>query len=953
MATGTPAEASPYATVTWTERARAGRPVDPATGQCALALVPEDQATALPLVLALQRRGYQVVRVRPGSGFVAGDTEFHVRPGEQADLAAVVAALAATGRSPRLLVHGWALGEWEPVGVDNATAQLDLAFHSLQALVNAAARAAPDTDGRLPGVLVVTNGAVDVSGGEGAHPAKAVLPAHLRTLAAEMPGVACRLLDIAPVGEEDLVDELGAEPDEVVVALRAGRRWVPRELPWQPRPDGTSLRRGGVYLITGGLGGLGVAVAKGLAGTGLRPRLVLAGRSGLPSDEDGTAAAIAEMEALGAQVRVHACDIADARALARMLDITTAHFGPVNGVLHLAGVPGGGMLAVRDRADVQRVCRPKVQGVLALAEAFAGRAPLDFLVSFSSRSALAGMVGNGDYAAANAFLDAYAASRWGRGGERVLSIGWPAWRTVGMAKALVGPSGDEPPAGTRDHLTTLAPDRCWALDEHRVDGRPVLPGTGQLDLVIRAFREVFDLRPDGTVVFEDVTLGQPLAVRREQEVRVRFVEDGDRRRFTVASRAAGSDEPWQDHTSGFVSAPAGAAGSGRTVAVDEVRAALDQQEIPNVVMSSTRMFNLGPRWDSMTGVWAAGSAKLVSLSLPEPFRPDLAVHPLHPALLDLATSIMRDPDQDGLHLPFMYRRFTVHAPLPGVMHSRIHRREGTDRTIVGDIDLIGPDGTVIGEIEGFTMRRADRHSFATRTPATAPEAPPARVAPVPGTGRGLAPEQGVRLLLDLLSARTPAHVLVRPFENDTPVPLARVDAGAAEVASPAQVLAAAAKPSAAPVVPAPVAAVPAPDGESVENRLRELWAEVLGVASFDAGGDFFDLGGDSMSAVQLMGRIRDVFKIEFGIGAVFDHPTVDALARPGARRPCSLKWTVIWCRWTAGGHCGGGTPCAAPACRWSSSTRSPSTGPTTSRRRGRRPPRRCGPRWRTTRSWPR
>lgn len=854
--------ASPFATLTWAELP----PEEPAplgASGHALVLVPDDRAESLTLVSALRRAGHQVVRVRPGAAFAQADDEFVVRPGVSSDVDTLLDTLAAAGRSPSLLVHGWAFGRWEPVSAESSGAQLDLAFHGLQTLVNAAA-----TRGPVPDVLVVTSAAVDVSGGESAHPVKAMLPAQVRTMAAENPGLRCALVDLAHDDEDELAAELGARSKETVIALRAGRRWAPRELSLRPNAAVSPLRRGGVYLLTGGLGGLGTAVARALADTGLRPRLVLATRSAERATDDRTTAAIAQLEAMGAQVRVQTCDVTDPRAVARLLDVTSARLGPVNGVLHLAGVPGAGILARRERHEVAQVCGPKVEGTLVLAEAFAARPPLDFFVSFSSRAALAGMVGSGDYAAANAFLDSHAAAaRTDPALGRTLSIGWPAWAGAGMAAPMLAR------ATGPEFTTVLAARTCWALDEHRVEGTPVLPGTGHLDLVVRAARTVLDDRSETAVVFEDVLFAVPLAASTAREVRVRFTPDRERHRFVVASRPDGSTAAFVDHVTGHVQFTETRR---RTVDVDEIISSMVPRELPSTD-SAGRMFVLGPRWGVVTDVWGGDTGKLLRLTLPDIFAADLAEHSLHPSLLDCATAAMREAETDGVQLPFRYRRFVSHAPLPATLFSHLRRGAGSERSIVGDIDLIAPDGTVIGEIEGFTMRRVDRASFGSDGGAEAPE----RLRET--TGRGIDPDHGGRLLLDLLAARTPPHVLVRPFENGAPVPLSD-QSGARQAAipvlRPAQVMAVAT--AGKPIPKSPNGTVP-PEAhtgipDAVEDRLRGLWAEVLGTTSFASDADFFDLGGDSMSAVALMGRIRDVFQMEFGIGAIFDHPSITALA---------------------------------------------------------------------------
>jgi acyl carrier protein len=106
-------------------------------------------------------------------------------------------------------------------------------------------------------------------------------------------------------------------------------------------------------------------------------------------------------------------------------------FGAVHGVIHAAGLPGAGMIQGKTREAAARILAPKIDGTLALAEAFAG-SRLDFLVLFSSITAALPEIGQADYVAANSFLDAFA-QRGRQSGEPVVAIGWDAWRESGMA----------------------------------------------------------------------------------------------------------------------------------------------------------------------------------------------------------------------------------------------------------------------------------------------------------------------------------------------------------------------------------------------------------------------------------------------------------------------------------------------------------------------------------------
>ncbi len=185
-----------------------------------------------------------------------------------------------------------------------------------------------------------------------------------------------------------------------MIALRGGERWVER---FEPVPlSGTDERRlpwreRGVWLITGGLGGLGLVLAGELARS-VRARLVLTGRGGLPPREEwpGWLAAHGEsdatsrrirgvqrLEELGAEVLVVAADVADEAAMGEAVRQARERFGPIQGAIHAAGLPGGGVIQLKTAEAAARVLAPKLQGTRALAAALAGE-PLDVLVLCSS-----------------------------------------------------------------------------------------------------------------------------------------------------------------------------------------------------------------------------------------------------------------------------------------------------------------------------------------------------------------------------------------------------------------------------------------------------------------------------------------------------------------------------------------------------------------------------------------
>ncbi|MEF9908104.1 SDR family NAD(P)-dependent oxidoreductase [Streptomyces sp. P9-A2] len=288
--------------------------------------------------------------------------------------------------------------------------------------------------GRL---VVVTRGAVDVNAGSGVvDPVGAAVWGLVRSAQVENPGRIV-LLDVAggepvPAGGA-LAGVLGLGESEV--AVRSGEAWVPRLVRLPVRAAASSermFRAGGTVLVTGGTGTLGAVVARHLvAAHGVRS-LVLTSRRGL--EASGAVELKAELEAAGTAVTVAACDVADPAALAGLL-AAVPEDAPLSGVVHTAGVLDDGVFGGLTPERLASVFRPKVDAALALHEATRDL-DLDTFVLYSSASGVLGGAGQGNYSAANAFLDAFA--QWRRAqGLPAVSLAWGLWGdTESMAGVL-------------------------------------------------------------------------------------------------------------------------------------------------------------------------------------------------------------------------------------------------------------------------------------------------------------------------------------------------------------------------------------------------------------------------------------------------------------------------------------------------------------------------------------
>ncbi|WP_327070808.1 SDR family NAD(P)-dependent oxidoreductase [Kitasatospora sp. NBC_01302] len=251
----------------------------------------------------------------------------------------------------------------------------------------------------------------------GARPEYAALAGFARAVRAENPLLALQVVGLAEGvdGAAALRAELAGPGHEAELRYTAAGRELPHHLPAADTGP-VAVRDGGLYLITGGAGGLGRAVAGFLLGRA-DARVVLLGRSELSG---------AELDPRAVHRRV---DVTDPAALAEQLAQIREEFGPINGVVHAAGVLRDGFALTKTDADFAAVLAPKVAGLRALDEATADD-PLDFFLAFSSIAAHIGSAGQSDYAYANAFLEAYAERS-----PRVTAIAWPMWAEGGMRQS--------------------------------------------------------------------------------------------------------------------------------------------------------------------------------------------------------------------------------------------------------------------------------------------------------------------------------------------------------------------------------------------------------------------------------------------------------------------------------------------------------------------------------------
>jgi polyketide synthase PksN len=382
---------------------------------------------------ALEKRGSaqaDLVLVKPGAAFrEAGHGVYEINPAAQADYRLLFDALLQRDWIPENILHGWSAAD---VADDREALNQSLnqgvfsLFHISQLLMHMLKER---KQGKVKLFYLYPGDR---------QPQHAAMGGFLKSLALESSKLICKSLEHDALAPAALVDCVLRELQDPAASgtelrYRGGQRSIKTLQPVDlVASKNVTVRENGVYLITGGLGGLGLIFSKFLASQA-RVCLVLTGRSALGAEQQTR---IRELESSGSQVMYAQADLSKAADVERLITEVKARFKRIDGVIHSAGVIRDAFLLKKSSADLEAVFAAKIHGTVNLDQATQAE-QLDFFVLFSSLTALTGNPGQTDYAYANSFMDCFAQRRAQLVTERkrsgkTLSLNWPLWREGGM-----------------------------------------------------------------------------------------------------------------------------------------------------------------------------------------------------------------------------------------------------------------------------------------------------------------------------------------------------------------------------------------------------------------------------------------------------------------------------------------------------------------------------------------
>lgn len=868
----------------------------------------DDAGFAAPAIAALEKAGHMVTRVRTGDSFrQTGPDSYTLTPELGLDgMEMLVSALVETGRMPTRVAHFWLATRKETFrpGSDFFTRNTEHGFYSLIYLAQALA----NQDNTAIHIDLFTTGAVRLADEGLANPEKAMVLGPLGVMPREFPGMTCAMVDIGTPQTEPsealktrIVAELAAEPRSFVAAYRGHdrfeRTWIPARV---EAPETEQLPADATYLVTGGFGGIGLAVARDLAARG-PVRIAIVSRSA-DSDRPDRRAALNALEQSGAEVMVISADVGNLGDMQRVRTEIEARFGPVDCVIHGAGAIHDQPILSKTLVEIETVLGPKVSGLRVIDEVFPD-GDLKQLILFSSSSTITHPAGQVDYIAANAYLNAFAQSRQ-NAKTRVVAVDWGVWGDTGMAadamaKRLGQASRPEMKPTTQPVLNEVGTDtvggihfsgtlstRNWVIGEHRTkSGDALLPGTGHIELMAQAMAALSTPHP---YRIEDLTFLRALDIPDGTRKGIRLLLTPKARGYGVELRSTVTLKG-QDASVLHCEARISLLGMDRKPGHIDTRAIARRCSTTESADSSGRLIspqeahlNFGSRWHVLRSAAYGKDEGIAHLSLPKNARADLRKGwVMHPALLDMATGwamkLIPGYSAESLWVPLSYGEITIYRALPAELISWVRLAGGSDDNGFArfDIALCAPDGTVHADIKGFQMKKLEGKSFARPVPLTEDDVefdsveadrPPSaeEEALYHNIRQGIRASEGADALRRALASGLPQIAM-------SSLSLEALRAQADKLAKKTE---------------------PKTDGfdrpeldsdfvaprTAVEEKLAEFWRKLLGVSQVGVDDNFFDLGGHSLIAVRLFTMIKREYSVEFPISVLFEAPTIAGCA---------------------------------------------------------------------------
>ncbi|MDE9539676.1 type I polyketide synthase [Xenorhabdus bovienii] len=760
-------------------------------------------------------------------------------------------------------------------------------------------------------LLFVTNNIFSIADEKLYSPEKALLIGPARVLYHEYSEVQCHLIDIdvfSHISLENIAQYLIAESHILthgsLVAYRGCHRWEEDYQAIHLTPHNAdqiiTLKDDGVYLITGGLGGLGALVAGYLSEIS-NATLILTYLTGLPARnewqswlqshpiDDPTSkkiAAILYLEDNGNQVHLAQVDICDYSGMRDLL----SQFSQIDGVFHTAGIAGGGIIPLKDKADCARVLHPKVAGSLILHELLKNKQP-DFFIMFSSITSIAGDAGRIDYCSGNAFMDAFAHYRNQYHKGRTVSINWGRWGDVGMAVNWSNQKKDRKDTiqekvnsellalvkreGLQEIYRVNLTIEDWVINEHRLVQQPTLVGTTVLSLL---HDWITHCKSGESLQVKSLFLTQPLIYHNgwPRLVNLFVIFENNSYKFSLKSRGI-LDKQWQEHALGVIGLSDHVSDQAAE-SLDTIRTRCTTK-IPfhplKAYLDTVGLLSLSHRWNNHQEMFQGDNNEwLIHIELDPAYSGDFTRYQYHPAIIDAASirgiiNVTKDE-----FLPISYGHVTYYSSLSPDCYAHVKLKgayQPQDPSIVMDIIFFSTEGSPLLKLEKYTLIKLSPDNLSVESGyvlTNKEDTLPVKVNLADKDilfyeGLDALKRQFLHLEFDqLVVVTSDLHQLIDesvPEHNDNIVEtLNETERN---------------------IHTRPALSVDCVEPENdIEREIVKIWQLTLGIYGIGVDDNFTELGGNSLLAVQIISAVSNAFEIDIRVDLFYQDQTVRGLS---------------------------------------------------------------------------
>lgn len=548
------------------------------------------------------------------------------------------------------------------------------------------------------------------------------------------------------------------------ICYKQGKRYLrtyQRFFSIDPKLRNCPFKKGGTYLITGGLGGIALELLKDLADkVGNLNLLIISRRTFPPQNEwedivENNMADIATIEQIkkllyglekGLSIQIESTDITNYLLMKDLYSKYIRKYGKIDGLIHAAGIPGGTLIHQETIENLKKTTNAKINGayvIYQLLKDFSNKKP-DFCIFFSSINTEIGSPGQFSYVAANQYLNDISDIIKSEIGISSLSIGWDTWSEVGMAVDSYSFQNEKKQTFVLNHYLFASKDvilnshenqdiiynfslnssDLWFINEHRFKEKALMPATGYIELIASAIKEHYS-----SIFFkiDEIVFLKPLIVEDKENRKTRLIiHKNDNNKLTIAiqSKPDKYSDKWIEHAKSSLD--------------------LSSEEYKNVKIPNTNYdyhidytkhnynydvgnLHFGERWKVIKNISYKENSFLAKLTLNKTFNNDLEYTILHPALFDIATSYGQSFIQykKEHYIPFCYKNIRVYSKMTADILSYLTYKGTTDggETISFDVKITDQDGKIILECEQFIIKKLNELKKEIEEPILIPEAP--------------------------------------------------------------------------------------------------------------------------------------------------------------------------------------------------------------------------------------